>query len=468
MTAIRIDPEGTCDRATRELQKCLVDEGNRLARLQHHESALATLFRAYSLQPGASPVLHAIAPVYEAMGDTDAATACRRGVVPESAEIRYFDADSNKSRFVSARRASNCQHLTTHRSEHIKLQAPASNADPRSRPEFRVTQTESRGSFVSVMDNGAFWFDGFNTAVVDSRQKLLQEHVKGNAHLIAAIARQRPERSIQGTVCFLDARSSSIYYHWMMDVLPKLAVLAKAGIALDSIDYFVVCCHSDFQRNTLQHLGIPEDKLLAPWSDGLTRSRKLLVPFLKHDRGDHFYNGLGLGMAQWVPQWLKSAFINAAAPGNRLKLYISRAARGIRSPLQEERLISELQQRGIRSITLESMSVPEQARLLSAANLVVAPHGAGLSNIAFCQRGTTVVELFDNYVVPCYWALAELAELDYHAYFADKSTDQQANRKDQLRKVASLADRRNQSPDLDIDDLLVYLDGLMQTHSVAS
>jgi capsular polysaccharide biosynthesis protein len=45
---------------------------------------------------------------------------------------------------------------------------------------------------------------------------------------------------------------------------------------------------------------------------------------------------------------------------------------------------------------------------------VVAPHGAGLANIVFCQRGTQVVEFFNRaYVNGCYWRLATVQGLDY-------------------------------------------------------
>ncbi len=467
MTVDQIDPEERCSRATKKLQECLIEEGQRLSETGQYQPALAIMFRAYALRPGVTPVLHSIGRIYEAMGDTESAIACHRGVIPEAAEKQYFNAASAIQRTVRSRKASNCQHLKTHRSESLRLRLPASNADPSTRPEFRAGRTESRGSFVSVMDSAAFWFDGFNTVVVDNEYNTVEEHIKGNACLIRDIARQRPERTISGTVCFLDARSSSIYYHWMMDVLPKVAILTAAGIDLGSIDHFVVRCQSDFQRQTLTHVGIPEEKLIAPWSEGLTRCTQLIVPYLKNDRGDRFYNGLGLGMARWVPLWLKSVFVNPASTRGEM-LYISRASRGTRSPRQEQRLTRELGQRGVRTVTLETLSVTEQASLLSSATLVIAPHGAGLTNIAFCEAGTTVIELFDGYVVPCYWALSELAELDYHAYFARSPSPSPQQAGEPVQKVSSLAERRNQGMNLDVDDLLSYLDTLMRTRAMAS
>ena len=470
------DPNKKCDRASLALQECLLEEAERFVQNQEYDNALATFYRTYALRPGAAPILHSIASVYDALGDPESATACRRGVIPEKAEYTYFNAASNSGRFVSSRRASNSQHRNTHRPEKVALPPPQSNGQPNARPEFRATHTESRGCFVSTLTQGSVWFDGYNTVVMDSRDNVVKEHVKGNAHLVTDTARLRPKRRLTGRVCFLDARSASIYYHWMIDVLPKIALLEEAGITLDSIDHFMVRCHSAFQRQTLEHLGIPIEKVVSPWNDGLTTCQTLIVPFLKHDRGDRFYNGLGLGMARWVPQWLRTRFVNASnAPSQRL--YISRSNRGTRAPIEEPRLMESLERRGFQCVTLESMSVMEQANLLSSANLVIAPHGAGITNIAFCKPGTTIIELFGSYVVPCYWSLATLARHNYHAYFVDETPTKNVNGRIQSKETSllesdppgqtsnskqappvDLEHRRNQMINLDVDDFLSYLD----------
>lgn len=467
MTIIEIDPDALCDRATRNLQQCLIDEGQRLFRSHELQQALDTLFHAYSLRPGASPILHSIATVYTALDDPESATACRRGVIPEAAEKRYFNAEKKNNRLIPARKASHSQHLQTHRPESISLTPPASNDRPELRPEFRAKSTESMGSFVTVMDNAGVWFDGFNTVVMDSKQRILREHIKGNAYAVADIAKSRSERALRGTVCFLDARSSNIYYHWMIDILPKFALLKTAGISLDSIDYFIVRCKSDFQKRTLEQLGVPMERVTVPWTEGVNRCSRLIIPFLKHDRGERYYNGLGLGMAQWVPQWLKTTFINSDVTFGS-KLYISRVVRGTRQPTDEALLIRELTKRGFRCVSMESMTVPEQATLMAGANIVISPHGAGLTNIAFCRPGTTVVEIFGEYVVPCYWALSELAQLNYHAYFVQTNITDNEQGKNNGQHPKSLSERRQQNISLDVVDFVTYVDHLDTQQAIAS
>jgi capsular polysaccharide biosynthesis protein len=245
----------------------------------------------------------------------------------------------------------------------------------------------------------------------------------------------------------------------MLDLLPKFSVLQASGVRLDSIDYFVVRVKSEFQRETLQHLGIEASKLIEPWGDGFTKCENLYVPFIKHDRGDRFYNGLGLGMARWVPEWLKSTFLEKPINDKlkNTKLYISRAKRGTRSPADENHLIRLLEQRGFRSVQLETLSVMEQAHTLSSADFVIAPHGAGLSNISFCNPRTIVIEIFGEYVVPCYWALSELCGLDYHAYFAAHDCKEREDNKPCERPL-TMSQRRDLNIDLDIMKFVDYVD----------
>jgi capsular polysaccharide biosynthesis protein len=75
---------------------------------------------------------------------------------------------------------------------------------------------------------------------------------------------------------------------------------------------------------------------------------------------------------------------------------------------------------GFRKVTLSGMSVSEQCELFSSAEVVVAPHGAGLTNLLFCREGTRVVEIFPpTYINPGYWVLANHLGLEYYCSIAE-------------------------------------------------
>jgi capsular polysaccharide biosynthesis protein len=61
------------------------------------------------------------------------------------------------------------------------------------------------------------------------------------------------------------------------------------------------------------------------------------------------------------------------------------------------------------------LSVAEQIATFARAELIVGPHGAGLTNILFAGPGARVIELFPaGYMLPDYWWLASsMPGLDY-------------------------------------------------------
>jgi capsular polysaccharide biosynthesis protein len=77
------------------------------------------------------------------------------------------------------------------------------------------------------------------------------------------------------------------------------------------------------------------------------------------------------------------------------------------------------------SMSATHCSVPEQAKCFRAADLILGVEGAGLTNMLFSQRGTTVVNLhpnasFSTLQSDCgqsyYWHMAGSTGMHYHAY----------------------------------------------------
>ena len=82
-----------------------------------------------------------------------------------------------------------------------------------------------------------------------------------------------------------------------------------------------------------------------------------------------------------------------------------------------------LEQQGFTRIDPGAHTVQEQIDLFAAADLVVAPHGAALSNLVFSKPGVRILELFAaGYVNHCYWTIAcTIPGATYHYLVADGS-----------------------------------------------
>lgn len=75
-----------------------------------------------------------------------------------------------------------------------------------------------------------------------------------------------------------------------------------------------------------------------------------------------------------------------------------------------------LERQGVRIVVPGSLPVAEQIAIFRAARLVIGLHGAGMSNIAFCQPRSFVYELLaDNYLNTCFNRLAQSIGLNYFA-----------------------------------------------------
>ncbi|MGJ3263627.1 MAG: glycosyltransferase family 61 protein [Salinarimonas sp.] len=96
------------------------------------------------------------------------------------------------------------------------------------------------------------------------------------------------------------------------------------------------------------------------------------------------------------------------------RVLISRAkARGRR--LENEAALEPLLAKaGFESVVMEELGFAEQARLMSETAVLLAPHGAGLTNMIFCRPGTQIVEIADlSFPNPNFYALASAMGLGY-------------------------------------------------------
>ncbi|MBD0341622.1 MAG: glycosyltransferase family 61 protein, partial [Microcoleus sp. Co-bin12] len=216
-------------------------------------------------------------------------------------------------------------------------------------------------------------------------------------------------KQIDGSVAVLSGLSGNVYFHWMVDVLPRIELLRLSGRDLAEIDWFLVnSCQHQFQRESLRILGIPEEKVLE--SDRLPhiQATELIVP--------SFAGYLG-----WPPGWamdfLRREFLKGIIPSSSYpkRIYISRSKARYRRVLNEEDVVEVLEQFGFVSILPESMSLAEQIAHFYHAEVIVAAHGSGLTNTIFCGQGTKVIELVSpHYISHYYWGSSQYLQLEHY------------------------------------------------------
>lgn len=197
------------------------------------------------------------------------------------------------------------------------------------------------------------------------------------------------------------------YFHALLDGLGKLAVLPPAMLAeADTVmlptSYPALSDLLAFApaARHLRPLAVARDQTyrvanlyLAQKPTGQIAYHPCLVPF---------FGAIAAGAAAGGP--------GAARP----RLYIDRRFSAARPLLNEAALIDALAPLGVQPVRLETLSLAAQARLFSDAALIVAPHGAGLTNLIYAPADCAVLELLmDAYMHAGFRHLSALGGQSY-------------------------------------------------------
>jgi capsular polysaccharide biosynthesis protein len=115
------------------------------------------------------------------------------------------------------------------------------------------------------------------------------------------------------------------------------------------------------------------------------------------------------------PELIRSVRDGFARPGAaRRRVFVTRRSARGRRLREEEALLAALAPRGFEAVAMETLTFDQQVSLMGETEAIVAPHGAGLTNMIFCPPGATVVEIADaDYPNPNFYALAAALVHDY-------------------------------------------------------
>lgn len=214
----------------------------------------------------------------------------------------------------------------------------------------------------------------------------------------------RPTR-VSGTVLHLNTRGAATnYYHFLFDALPRFGVFREC-LPEHQIDAVILPHSAGYQRQLIEMMGLRTD-LIDPADGTWYQADRLLVPSTPNE---------SISCPHWVLDWVRATFPPSRETRRRRRLYISRGDEpNTRRFLHEAELMVALDKWNFESIDPGKLTVQEQINTFADAEIVVGAHGAGLTNIAFCQKDTSVIELFaKDYVHLGLWSIAVAAGLDY-------------------------------------------------------
>lgn len=199
------------------------------------------------------------------------------------------------------------------------------------------------------------------------------------------------------------------YFHWLTQALPTIDLaLRRPGqaphrrLALPPL--------RPWQEASLQLLGhaaFPRVEIADP-------DRQYIFRTIEHC--NLLTGAAAFSLSQTVAQTYRRLREANPRPPLGRKIYVARTDTAHRLMRNEAAISDGLAARGFEIWEPGRLGFADQIALFQEAAFVVGPHGAGLTNIAFCHPGTFVYELVPQlYANSCFCTLALLGGLSYWA-----------------------------------------------------
>ena len=222
---------------------------------------------------------------------------------------------------------------------------------------------------------------------------LVTSYAPGNERLPFAIPAVVEFREIAGVVALFATVYQHSWYHWLLEALPRLYILQQSGLQYDYL-YVYNGGMTEIQKQSLHavldYLGIVQNKIIFANETVCLHVERVIAPSYPMicNRGGVW--------PLWVRDFLQAVFLqdrdqSVCKTGSRI--YISRADATTRRVSNEAELVTLLERYGFEKVLFSALTLYEQAAICHNAEVIVGPHGAGLSNIVFCRPGTKFLEI---------------------------------------------------------------------------
>lgn len=282
--------------------------------------------------------------------------------------------------------------ISTRQHRKFRRALPLLPEDPELLPHFRSRSSEyPEREYVTVLDGGSVW--GYvHGAVFTSNGEFVPTFARDpwgpRLHQVWTRARLPPPKRIKGRALYLvTPEATDNYHHWMIDLLPRIGMVKRAGFPISSFDHVIVNTSGRaYQRETLSALGVREQQIIQAGPSLRLQPDQLVVPSLKST------NEL---MSAEDVRFLRDHFLPAANKerGAGRRYFLSRKDAPSRRLQNEEEVFQFLKPLGFEMLSLSGRTVAEQAELFSQAEILIGPSGAAFANLVFAPAGTRVLEL---------------------------------------------------------------------------
>lgn len=303
------------------------------------------------------------------------------------------------------------QKFKTHR--HFRASLPESNGIEEGFDSGPVYAVYAENSHVDTRA-GLTLIDGHpirETAVVP---KLLTSYQGASPEELAAA----PTVDDGRIVLPLASQRMGNYCRWWLDSVAKVFVCRRSTVLRDNLrgsnlDVVLPELGTQFQQQVVD---------LFSWQPFVfDRTNRFLHGRTVNSSGLTFGGGQRIaGMVRDMAAFLDTLIVPTE---HRVRdrtgelVYVSRNESSMRRILNENDLLPGLRDMGFNIISPGKLSLTEQIEAFRNARVILAPHGAGLTNILFCRPNTTLIEIFPEGGVHGSAFLRIASQLNFNYYY---------------------------------------------------
>ena len=252
-------------------------------------------------------------------------------------------------------------------------------------------------------------------------------------------------KSISGSLLILTQGASghNNYAHWMLDVLPKIKLLLSKML-ISEIKNIYVTKLNKFQNQSFSYLGLKSFKIIDPNIFRHVKADQIIsVSHPYYFKKTWFYAQSNL--PSWIIKFLRNDISKKVKSKKKSykRIFIDRSdsLQNHSKLINNTEVIKYLKSKRYKCLRLTELNLKDQISIFKNCNIIIAPHGAGLSNIAFCKKKTKVIEIIPhdnkNFL---FKRISKINKLKYKSIYLDK-----------------IYNNKNGDMHLNLDDLKKYL-----------
>lgn len=243
----------------------------------------------------------------------------------------------------------------------------------------------------------------FVLEAVNAKPEMLTDAVARTLYRGTLPIRRGGGQRFSRPVVSLSGVQSREYFHWFADYLPRVRGVERYAEATGTYPAVLVPADPpDWMARSMEHVGIPAERLVE-WEAGSVFAERLVVPSVPRETDDPEHVTYRPRELRWVGERIRSSVDPDTEEQHRLLL--TRRGASTRRFVNEDELVRALAPLGFDPVDLTELSFEDQVVLFADAEIVVAPHGAGLINTIY-STDVKILEVFGEFVSPLYYCIA--------------------------------------------------------------